>query len=143
MEQGAEHTDPSAALFEVLSEQIAERVSQHILQAMPKMDIYTSPDIEPATLQPFYKAKDLAERWGLYGADAVHAIPEMELPRRRVGPARGSTRFYWLDVLVYEGTLTRDQADALQERQLEVLEDSQAQPARVWKLRDALDEGAQ
>ncbi len=98
------------------------------------------PQAPPApALKPFFTAKELATRWNFSKADTIYEIPEIELPRRRVGAGRGKTLFYWLDVLTYEGTLTPKEAHAIQKRQLAVLEDSPQAPARLRRLGNALD----
>ena len=104
-----------------------------VLQAGPGS---TSPS---TALKPFYTAKELAARWNFKKPDSIYEIPEIELPRRRVGAGRGKTLFYWLDILVYEGTLTTEMAYALQEKRLALLEGSPQVPRRLRRLGDTLD----
>ena len=129
--------DPIAAYVERVKEEIIAGVVERLRSDALLMSGAIS---ESATaLQVFYTAKELAQRWHFSKADTIYDIPEIELPRRRVGVRRGKTLFYWLDVLAYEGTITRDEAYAIQERKLAVLEDSPQAPARLRRLGNALD----
>lgn len=49
----------------------------------------------------YYDAKDLAEAWSLR-RPSVYQIPEAELPKRRVGPKRGSIVYLGADIIAYE-----------------------------------------
>jgi len=67
-----------------------------------------------------YAAGEAAEILGLKRRGSIYEIPEAELPRSRVGPARGSTTFLGLDLLVYMKGLSpvdwqavRDRAEGL------------------------------
>jgi len=48
-----------------------------------------------------YTAEEVAALLGLSRKRTVYDIPEHDLPRRWVGPQRGSLRFYGLDILCY------------------------------------------
>ncbi|MEE8042599.1 MAG: hypothetical protein V3T15_07390 [Pseudomonadales bacterium] len=135
--QPCEHTAPNQfdAYFDKLRQDIVDDVSARLIAQGA-----AQPQARPApTLKPFYTAKELATRWNFSKADTIYEIPEIELPRRRVGASRGKTLFYWLDVLTYEGTLTPKEAHAIQKRQLAVLEDSPQAPGRLRRLGNALD----
>ena len=55
------------------------------------------PNIDPNRL---YKATDVARFLDLH-PDSVYRIPPFQLPRVRVGPRGGATRFRGADVLLY------------------------------------------
>lgn len=48
-----------------------------------------------------YDAKVVAEYLGIH-RDTLYKIPDRHLPRSRVGPRRGRTKFKGQDVLAYE-----------------------------------------
>ena len=142
------------AFVEMLAEQIAAGVAQHLaaeLQVVPARGIVEqASQLEasfPVVIDGYYDAPYLAARWrlseGKAGTNAVHAILEAELPRARVGAGRGRTLFYGLDVLRYEGRISEDQYRAISERKLAILEGSQKEPARIWRLGDSIDAGSE
>jgi len=48
-----------------------------------------------------YDASQIAEYFGIH-RDTLYKIPDRLLPRTRVGPRRGRTKFKGRDVLAYE-----------------------------------------
>lgn len=60
-------------------------------------------DGPPLELKPdaFYTVKEAALLLRFSRVDSIYEIPEAALPRCRVGPSRGSVRFYGADLLAY------------------------------------------
>lgn len=115
-------SDPFSAAFAAMADQVAARIEEQLVQILTGMPVPQGIHEQSAShLKPFYSARELCERWGFKKVDSIYEIPENQLERRRLGSGRGKTVFYWLDVLVYEGTLTRTQADAIQQKQVESL----------------------
>lgn len=112
-------TGHSAHPFDAYFEQMEARIVEAVSGAA-RIVPAPSPALEAMQLQPFYTARELALRWR-FGTDerpraqTVLDIPEWDLPRRKVGPSRGSVIFELLDVLLYEGTITERERDAVQE----------------------------
>ena len=115
-------SDPFSAAFAAMADQVAARIEEQLVQILHGVPLSQGIQEHSAIhIKPFYSARELCERWGFKKADSIYEIPENQLKRRRLGSGRGKTVFYWLDVLVYEGTLTRAQADAIQQKQVESL----------------------
>lgn len=91
--------DPLAALFAQLKDHIERTVHAAVETALGQHEVGRSPETE---LDPFhlYTAREAADVLGLDRA-TMYDIPEEELPRCRVGPARGSTRWMGADLLAY------------------------------------------
>lgn len=58
----------------------------------------TKAEINPHRL---YDARETAEYFGIH-RDTLYKIPDKHLPRSRVGPRRGRTKFKGADILAYE-----------------------------------------
>lgn len=138
--------DPFMAYFEAMKADIVEAVLAGLSERLPAMAGLAAgrgEAEESLQVDRYYTAKDLARRW--YDDDRksatnrVHGISEHELPRTRVGPGRGRTLFYGLDILRYEGHVTQVEYDAIQKRKLALLESSPQTPRRVRRLGNALD----
>lgn len=64
--------------------------------------------------EAFYTAREAATLLRLSRVDSIYEIPEAELPRCRVGPSRGSVRFYGADLLAYaKGLVGVDYQDVI------------------------------
>lgn len=86
--------------FDQLKNEIGEVVSACIKDALGENEIrnaFDDTDFDPWKL---YKVREAADILGL-DCVTMYDIPETELPRCRVGPARGSTRWMGADLLAY------------------------------------------
>ena len=97
-----------------MKREIIEGVVARLALDLPVLQAGQESTSPSTALKPFYTAKELAARWNFKKPDTIYEISELELPRRRLGAGRGKTLFYWLDILVYEGTLTTEMAHAFQ-----------------------------
>lgn len=72
----------------------------------------------PSAFEPWraYTAKEAAEFLGLARTDSVYEIPEVELPRVRVGPNRGSVRFLGADLVCYAKALAPIDYEAVRDQ---------------------------
>lgn len=91
--------DLLTAFVSELKTRIESTVHAAVKDALGKHEIENSPETE---FDPWrlYKAEEAADVLGLDRA-TMYDIPETELPRCRVGPARGSTRWMGADLLAY------------------------------------------
>lgn len=78
-------------------------------------------------------AEDVRQYLGYDRVDTVYAIPEIDLPKRRIGGGRRLTRYYWIDVVCYvSGLPPLDMQHYLEEqmrRALRPLEPARVHPA--------------
>lgn len=88
--------DPFTDMMEQLRDEILEGVCDIIGQ------LRVQPDASSSELDPFalYTAQEAADILGLDRA-TMYEIPETELPRCEIGPARGATRWMGADLLAY------------------------------------------
>lgn len=88
--------DPFTDMLEDLRDEILEGVRSIVRSALEQ------PSTDDSGLDPFqlYTAQEASEVLGLDRA-TMYEIPEAELPRCDVGPARGATRWMGADLLAY------------------------------------------
>jgi len=88
--------DPFRDMLEQLRDEILEGMRSVVRSEEAK------PDGDASGLDPFalYTAEEAADVLGLDRA-TMYEIPETELPRCDVGPARGATRWMGADLLAY------------------------------------------
>jgi len=88
--------DPFTDMLEDLRDEILEGVRSIVQSALHQ------PSTDDSGLDPFqlYTAQEAADVLGLDRA-TMYEIPEAELPRCDVGPARGATRWMGADLLAY------------------------------------------
>jgi hypothetical protein len=88
--------DPFTDMLEDLRDEILEGVRSIVRSALEQ------PSTDDSGLDPFqlYTAQEAADVLGLDRA-TMYEIPEAELPRCDVGPARGATRWMGADLLAY------------------------------------------
>ena len=136
--------DPFMAYFEAMKADIVEAVLAGLSERLPAMaGLAAGRAEESLQVDRYYTAKDLARRWyhddRKSATNRVHGISEHELPRTRVGPQRGRTLFYGLNVLVYEGHVTEEQYHAIQKSKLPLLPGAPKEPTRLRRHGHALD----
>lgn len=141
MEGSANHIDPLAGMFDKIAERAAEIILEKVRNDLQAHDQSANLSGIELSIHPdcLYNAKDLASRWFSGRVQSVHDISPMELPRKKVGAARGRSLFYGLDILRYEGTITEEQYHAFQENKLKVLESTPKAPAKLRRLRNVVD----
>ena len=138
--------DPLAAYFQRLRVELVQDVTAGILAQLQQGPVDVDAP-EPLRADAYYTAKDLARRW--YHNDEkgptnrVHGISELELPRTRVGPKRGTTLFYGLSILRYEGHVSEAQYNAIQKAKLPLLASAPKEPTRLRRHGHALDQNHQ
>jgi hypothetical protein len=88
--------DPFTDMLEDLRDEILEGVRSIVQSALRR------PSTDDSGLDPFqlYTVQEAADVLGLDRA-TMYEIPEAELPRCDVGPARGATRWMGADLLAY------------------------------------------
>ena len=88
--------DPFTDMLEDLRDEILEGVRSIVQSALRR------PSTDDSGLDPFqlHTAQEAADVLGLDRA-TMYEIPEAELPRCDVGPARGATRWMGADLLAY------------------------------------------
>lgn len=89
-----------ADLFDQLKDELREVVSACVKNALGEHEIGKAGDNTDFDPWKLYNAREAADILGLDRA-TMYDIPETELPRCRVGPARGSTRWMGADLLAY------------------------------------------
>ena len=138
---------PIAAYFDAMKAEIIAGVVAAITDLIEAPLDVVEGAAESVHADVYYDASFLARRY--YGTgdksatNRIHGIPEAELRRTRVGPGRGRTLFYGLDIMRYEGHVTEKRYHAIQERKLTLLEDTPEEHARLWRLGHALNQGHQ
>jgi len=90
-------SDPFVDLFEQLRDEILEGVESLLEGALSRRQAKDTTELDPFEL---YTAEEAATILGLDRA-TMYDIPETELPRCEVGPARGATRWMGADLLAY------------------------------------------
>jgi len=112
--------DPFRDMMESLRDEILDGVESLIEAAVSRGQSREVTELDPFEL---YTASEAADLLGLDRA-TMYEIPESELPRCQVGPARGATRWMGADLLAYARGL-----DPLDYQQMiEELRDEMRQP---------------
>jgi hypothetical protein len=93
-------SDPLTQMMESFRDEVLEGV-RSIVRSEEARPAPTDGSLDPFRL---YTAREAADVLGLDRA-TMYDIPESELPRCRVGPARGSTRWMGADLLAYARSL--------------------------------------
>jgi hypothetical protein len=84
-------------LIEQLADDIATAVAEKLRPLLSRAEVPAETELDPFRL---YTAAEAADVLGLDRA-TMYEIPEAELPRCNVGPARGATRWMGADLLAY------------------------------------------
>jgi hypothetical protein len=85
------------AIIEQLKKDVATAVAEKLRPLLSRPEVPAETELDPFRL---YTAAEAADVLGLDRA-TMYEIPEAELPRCNVGPARGATRWMGADLLAY------------------------------------------
>ena len=85
------------AIIEQLKKDVATAVAEKLRPLLSQSEVPAETELDPFRL---YTVAEAADILGLDRA-TMYEIPEAELPRCNVGPARGATRWMGADLLAY------------------------------------------
>lgn len=118
---------------EDLRELVAEACAVAVRDALAGAELGPSSPSETAIeLQRLYPAEHANRLLGFSPKRmTIYDIPEADLPRCRVGPSRGATRFLGADLLAYAKGLPAPELAPMLDRARATLEDRLSSPGRV------------